>query len=61
VTEAALIAISATVEAVASATNVTKCRFVLFDVSTVRAYQRGAVKLHRLNTTSPFRIEKADS
>jgi len=61
VTEAALIAISATVEAVASATNVTKCRFVLFDVSTVRAYQRGAVKLHRLITTSPFRIEKADS
>jgi O-acetyl-ADP-ribose deacetylase len=61
VTEAALIAISATVEALASATNLTKCRFVLFDVSTVRVYQRGAEKLHRLNTTSPFRIEKADS
>jgi O-acetyl-ADP-ribose deacetylase (regulator of RNase III) len=58
VTEAALIAISATVEALASATNLTKCRFVLFDVSTVRAYQRGAEKLHRLNTTSPFRIKR---
>jgi len=61
VTEAAPIAISATVEALASAKHVTLCRFVLFDVSTVRAYQSGAEGLHRLNTTSPFRIEKADS
>jgi O-acetyl-ADP-ribose deacetylase (regulator of RNase III) len=61
VTDAAPIAISATIEALASAKHVTKCRFVLFDISTVRAYQRAAEKLHRLNTTSPFRIEKAHS
>jgi O-acetyl-ADP-ribose deacetylase (regulator of RNase III) len=61
VTEAAPIAISSTLEALASAKHVTLCRFVLFDVSTVRAYQRAAEKLQRLNTTSPFRIEKASS
>lgn len=60
-TEAAPIAIGAAIEALASAKHVKKCRFVLFDISTVRAYQRAAEKLHRLNTTSPFRIEKADS
>jgi O-acetyl-ADP-ribose deacetylase (regulator of RNase III) len=59
--EAAPIAIAAAIEALASAKYVKKCRFVLFDISTVRAYQRAAEKLHRSNTTSPFRIEKADS
>ncbi len=59
VSEAAPIAISATLDALASAKHVTLCRFVLFDVSTVRAYQRAAEQLERLNTTSPFRIEKA--
>jgi O-acetyl-ADP-ribose deacetylase len=61
VTDAAPIAIAATLDALASAKYVTKCRFVLFDISTVRAYQRAAEKLGRLNTTSPFRIEKAHS
>jgi O-acetyl-ADP-ribose deacetylase (regulator of RNase III) len=61
VNEAAPVAISATIEALASAKNVTKCRFVLFDVSTVRAYERAAEKLHRSNTAPPFRIEKAHS
>jgi O-acetyl-ADP-ribose deacetylase (regulator of RNase III) len=61
VTEAAPVALSATLEALASAKHVTKCRFVLFDVSTVRAFQRAAEQLHRLNTTSPFRMEKAHS
>jgi O-acetyl-ADP-ribose deacetylase (regulator of RNase III) len=61
VTEAAPIAISATLDALASAKHVSFCRFVLFDISTVRAYQRAAEKLGRLNTTSPFRIEKAHS
>jgi O-acetyl-ADP-ribose deacetylase (regulator of RNase III) len=59
VTEAAPIAISATVQALASAKHVTLCRFVLFDISTVRAYQRAAEKLHLSNITFPFRIEKA--
>lgn len=61
VTEAAPVALSATLEALASAKHVTKCRFVLFDVSTVRAFQRAAEQLHHLNKTSPFRIEKAHS
>lgn len=61
VDQAAPIAISATLEALASAKHVTRCRFVLFDISTVRAYQRAAETLHRSNTTSPFRIEKAHS
>src|SRR6266567_1631577 len=61
VTEAAPIAISATLEALGSANHVTLCRFVLFDVSTVRAYQRAAETLHRTSTTSSFRIEKAHS
>lgn len=59
VTEAAPIAISATVQALASAKQVVLCRFVLFDISTVRAYQRAAEKLHLSNVTFPFRIEKA--
>lgn len=61
VTSAAPTAIAATIEALVSAEHVTKCRFVLFDVSTGRAYQRAAEKLHRSNATSPFRIEKAHS
>jgi O-acetyl-ADP-ribose deacetylase (regulator of RNase III) len=61
VSAAAPIAISATVEALASAKHVTFCRFVLFEVSTVRAFERAAETLHGLNTTSSFRIEKAHS
>lgn len=61
VTDAAPIALSATIEALATAKNVATCRFVLFDVSTLRAFERAADKLHRLNTTSSFRIEKAHS
>ena len=61
VTEAAPIAIAATLKALASAKHVRLCRFVLFDVSTVRAYERAAEQLHRSNSTSPFRIEKAHS
>jgi O-acetyl-ADP-ribose deacetylase len=59
VTDAAPIAISATAEALASAKHVKLCRFVLFDLSTVRAFERAAEKLHRSNTTYPFQIEKA--
>ena len=59
VAEAAPIAISAALEALASAKQVTCCRFVLFDVSTVRAYERAAEKLATSN--SSFRIEKVHS
>jgi O-acetyl-ADP-ribose deacetylase (regulator of RNase III) len=58
--EAAPIAISATLDALTSAKHVTLCRFVLFDLSTRRAYARAAEKLYRLNPTPQFRMEKAD-
>ena len=61
VNEAAPIAISSTLDALTSATHLKMCRFVLFDLSTLLAYERAAEKLHRLNTTSSFRIEKAIS
>jgi len=61
VTEAAPIALSATVSALSTTKHVTQCRFVLFDVSTVRAFERAAEKLFRSNPASPFRIEKAHS
>jgi O-acetyl-ADP-ribose deacetylase (regulator of RNase III) len=61
VTEAAPIALSTTLEALSAAKYLTLCRFVLFDVSTVRAYERAAEELHRSNATSPFRIQKAHS
>ena len=59
VNNAAPIAISAALQALASAQHVMLCRFVLFDVLTARAYERAAEQLHRSNATSPFRIEKA--
>jgi len=57
--EAAPIAISSTVEALASSASVTFCRFVLFDISTVRAFERAAEKLNKGN--SAIRIEKVHS
>jgi O-acetyl-ADP-ribose deacetylase (regulator of RNase III) len=61
VTDAAPIAISATIEALVSAHHVKLCRFVLFDISTVRAYEHAAEKLHRSNHIPSFLIEKAHS
>jgi O-acetyl-ADP-ribose deacetylase len=57
VTEAAPIAISATADALRSAEHVIACRFVLFDISTVRVFERAAEKLSK--TDSAFHIEKA--
>jgi O-acetyl-ADP-ribose deacetylase len=61
VSEAAIIAISSTIEALASANHVSKARFVLFDVATLRAYTRVVEKPGTLNFSSSFRIEKRDS
>jgi O-acetyl-ADP-ribose deacetylase len=55
--DAAPIALSAVAAALRSAKNVKTCRFVLFDISTRRAFERAAEKCHK--TTSGFRIEKA--
>ena len=57
VDDAAPIALSAVAAALRSANNVKTCRFVLFDVSTMRAFERAAEKLQK--TSSQFRIEKA--
>jgi O-acetyl-ADP-ribose deacetylase len=59
VSEAAPIAISSSAQALGWVKHVTVCRFVLFDVATVRAFERAAEKLS--GTDSQFRIEKAHS
>ena len=61
VPQAAAVAISSTVEALASAKHVDKVRFVLFDVGTLRAYVRAAEQLLDSKSASPFRIERAHS
>jgi O-acetyl-ADP-ribose deacetylase len=59
VTEAAPVAISSAVDALVFVQHVKLCRFVLFDVSTVRAYERAAEKF--AGTNPSFRIEKASA
>lgn len=54
---AAPIAISSSIETLATARHVVQCRFVLFDIATVHAYERAAEKLG--NTASSFHIERA--
>jgi O-acetyl-ADP-ribose deacetylase (regulator of RNase III) len=61
VSEAGPIALSATVEALAGAAHLSKVRFVLFDVGTLRAFTSAAEKLLTSNFVPPFRIEKASS
>ena len=61
VSEAAVIAISSTIEALASANHLSKVRFVLFDNATLRAYTRAAEKPGNLNFNSSYRIEKKSS
>lgn len=58
--EAAPVALSATIEALASSKHVKLCRFVLFDVSTVRAFERAAENLQPTSQV-PFDLEKAHS
>lgn len=61
VPQAAAVAISSTLEALATAKHVSTVRFVLFDAGTLRAYTRAAENLSHANPASPFRIEKAQS
>ena len=56
--EAATIAISSTVEALASTNHVSRVRFVLFDIATLRTYTRAAEQLQNLNPVLSYRIEK---
>jgi O-acetyl-ADP-ribose deacetylase len=57
VADAAPIAITAALGAVASASCVALIRFVLFDLSTVRAYERAAQKLSTSDAPTHFRME----
>ncbi len=57
--EAAVVALAATINALSTARHVHLCRFVLFDIAAVRAFERAAGKL--LQTNPSFRTEKAHS
>ena len=57
VSEAAPVALSSTLDSLTSAQHVKLCRFVLFDVSTVHAFERAAEKLSRTNPS--IHIERA--
>jgi O-acetyl-ADP-ribose deacetylase len=56
--EAATIAVSSTVEALVPAKHVSKVRFVLFDIRTLRTYTRAAEQLRNRNGVSSYQIEK---
>jgi O-acetyl-ADP-ribose deacetylase (regulator of RNase III) len=56
--EAASIAISSTIEALAATSHVSRVRFVLFDVATLRMYTHAAEQLQNLNLVFAYRIEK---
>jgi len=57
--EAAPIALASTAEALKRAKNVNACRFVLFDIRTVRQFERAAQTLQK--SDSSFHLEKAHS
>ena len=59
VEEAAPVALTATLDALAAAKHVTHCRFVLFDIATVRAFEHAAERLTSSNQS--IHIEKANS
>ncbi len=61
ISEAAPIAISAAVEALNSAHQVNRVRFVLFDSATLHAYMAAAEKLRNPKTSSPYKFEKSPS
>jgi len=61
VPQAAAVAISSTLEALAAAKHVSTVRFVLFDSGTLKTYVRAAENLSHSSPASPFRIEKAQS
>jgi len=59
VTAAAEVAVAAVAEALGSTTHLNKVRFVLFDVSTLRAYTRAAENLRDPKDGLPYRIERS--
>lgn len=61
VSQAAPVAIAATIDALRSANHVGRVRFVLFDVATLQTYIKAAEKFRSSCTAFPLRIEKASS
>lgn len=61
VNEAAPVAISAAIDGLVSSKHVKLCRFILFDTSTVRAFERAAERQYQSNPQVPFTIERAHS
>ena len=59
VSEAANIAVPATLESLGPTTHVRLVRFVLFDIRTLEAYSRAAEKLVRSHSGSSIRLENA--
>ena len=59
VTEAGSVAVAAVIGALRTTTHVRKVRFVLFDVSTLRAYTRAAEKLRDQKAGSANRFESS--
>jgi len=59
VTAAAEVAVGAVVEALGSTAHLNRVRFVLFDVSTLRAYTRAAEGLRDPKVGSPYTIERS--
>jgi O-acetyl-ADP-ribose deacetylase len=59
--EAAAIAVSSAVEASASAHHVSKVRFVLFDIATLKAYTQAAERFENPDCASSYKIEKGPS
>ena len=58
---AAEVAVAAVAEALGSTTHLNRVRFVLFDVSTLRAYTRAAERLRDPKDGSPYTIERSSS
>jgi O-acetyl-ADP-ribose deacetylase (regulator of RNase III) len=59
VSAAAGVAVAAVVEALRLTTHLKRVRFVLFDVSTLRAYTRAAERLRDPKDGSPYSIERS--
>lgn len=59
--EAAIIAISSTLESLTSANHVSQIRFVLFDGATLKAFARAAEHPEKLKSNQSYRIEKRPS
>ena len=59
VTAAAEVAVAAVAEALGSTTHLNRVRFVLFDISTLRAYTRAAEGLRDPKDGSPYTIERS--